>query len=68
MNANEILESFTADYTGIIHHAMRADGQWFTRSRFKDPRFGYRNSAWRKIMSAPEKVRSTGRAARLPKG
>jgi hypothetical protein len=66
--ANEILSSYTMDYTSQIEHAMRADGVWFTRSQYRCPRYGYKWTAWR-IASAPSGYTSqTGRSARLPKG
>lgn len=66
MQANVVYESFSADYTTPIHHAMRPDGQWFERARVRDPRYGWRNTAWRPSL-APDHGRDTGRSARLPK-
>lgn len=65
--ANRVYESMTADCTSLIHHAMRADGVWFTRYQGRDPRFGYKWSAWRRSVE-PEYARTTERKARLPKG
>lgn len=62
-----ILETCTADYTARVHHARRADGQWYTRTQVRDPRYGYRWTAWRPTAVAPEHGRDTGRTARLPK-
>ena len=67
MSTTKILESFTGDYTGIIHHAQRADGQWFQRFQEKHPRFGYRWTAWSRTTSCPDTARNTERGARLPK-
>lgn len=65
---NEIHRTFTTDYTSEIHHAMRADGQWFMRYRVKDARFGYRNTAWTMTSMPPcERACATGRTARLPR-
>lgn len=61
-----VYESSTADFSCLVHHARRDDGQWFTRYQQRDPRFGYRWGSWRKA-SAPAYARETGRKARLPK-
>ncbi len=63
---NMILESYSMDYTTRIHHAVRADGQWFTRMQERHPQYGYRWTAWRATSVAGE-GHSTGRKARLPK-
>ncbi len=71
MNAtpNKIYETFSSDYTTPIHHAMRADGQWFTRMQVRDMRFGRKLTAWRKTAVAPDRLRElySGATARLPK-
>lgn len=64
---NQILRSFTADYSSEVHHALRADGQWFTRMQVKDVRYGYKLTAWRPTSIAPDHSAPTGRTARLPK-
>jgi hypothetical protein len=62
-----VFESFTMDYTSSIEHAQRADGQWFTRSQYRDPRYGYKWTAWRKTTFLPERARPNGkRNVRLP--
>lgn len=66
-SAPRILESFTGDYTGIIHHAQRADGAWFQRFQERHPRFGYRFGAWKRTSCGPDYGRDTGSTARLPK-
>lgn len=62
-----VLETFTADYTTVVHHARRADGQWFTRCQERGP-WGPRYTVWRKVAYGPERGRETGRTARLPAG
>lgn len=60
-----VLESFTADYTTIVHYAKRSDGQWFVRRQERSI-YGRRWTAWRETSSGPEHGRQTGRKARLP--
>lgn len=60
-----ILESFTSDYTTIVHHAQRSDGQWFVRYQERSI-YGYRWTAWRTTGGSPDNGRDTGRKARLP--
>lgn len=64
--ANKVYEKCSADYTSLMHYAMREDGQWFTRIQIRNA-FGRTWSAWRVSME-PEWARDTGRKARLPKG
>ena len=45
----KILTSYTGDYTGQVEHAQRADGQWFRRSQYRDPRYGYQWKAWSEV-------------------
>lgn len=68
MNAtpNTVYETCSSDYTTLINHAMRADGQWFIRYQQRHPRFGYRWQAWRETAMTPDRLRDTGRKARLP--
>ena len=63
-----IYQSFSMDFTSTIEHAKRDDGQWFTRSQYRDPRYGYKWSAWRKTTFLPERARPHAeRKIRLPK-
>jgi hypothetical protein len=64
-----IHESFSADYTVINQWAKRADGQWFTRSQYKDPRYGYKWGRWRETTerSLPLRLTPTRVTARLPR-
>lgn len=71
MPANEVFESYTMDYTAKVHFAVRADGQWYKRVQVRDPRYGYRFTAWRACttpdLSADGRpMIRTGRKARLP--
>ena len=66
--ATMIVETFSMDYTSAIHFAQRPDGQWFTRSQYRDARYGYKWTAWRPVPYGPDKGRATGQVARLPKG
>lgn len=63
-----IHESFSADYTAITQWAQRADGQWFTRSQYRDPRYGYKWGRWRETTdrSLPLRMTATRVTARLP--
>lgn len=61
-----IYESSTADFTARVHHAMRPDGVWFVRTQYRDPLYGYKWGKWRRG-AAPDRLRATGRKARLPK-
>ncbi len=64
---NTIYASYTMDFTAQVHHAMRADGQWFVRCQDRTS-WGYRWSAWRKTSpQSPNVYQGTGRKARLPK-
>lgn len=63
-----IHQSYSMDYTAQIHYAKRADGQWFTRCQFRDPRYGYKWGAWRACSAGmAEGSTPTERKARLPK-
>lgn len=66
--ANNIYENYSMDFSFIIHHAMREDGQWFRRVQYKDARYGYKWSKWREC-SAPAMsgIMNAYRKARLPK-
>jgi hypothetical protein len=67
--ANEILRSYSMDFTMQVEHAQRGDGQWFRRCQYRDTRYGYKWSAWQPVANGPSGHSSqTGRAARLPKG
>ena len=61
-----IYRGYTADFTGQIEYAVNADGVWFNRHQYRDPRYGYKWGAWRRGFS-PDRLNSTGRKARLPK-
>ncbi len=45
--AVQSFEGYTMDYTGQIQYAISDSGKTFTRSQFRDPRYGYKWSAWR---------------------
>jgi hypothetical protein len=64
----KVYETYSADFTSRIQYAQRDDGQWFTRSQYRDPRYGYKWSKWQATAVAP---RNTGagqeRRVRLPK-
>lgn len=64
-----IHESYSADYTAINQWAKRADGQWFARSQYKDPRYGYKWGRWRETTerSLPLRMSPTRIYARLPR-
>jgi hypothetical protein len=64
---SKIYSSFSMDFTFEIHHARRADGQWFSRHHEKAGGYGWRWTAWRKS-SEPDFTRSrlTQNTARLP--
>jgi hypothetical protein len=61
-------ETYTADYTSIILHAMRPDGQWFRRMKSRGP-WGYQWSRWTKesVFDSSAKCPHM-RSIRLPKG
>lgn len=62
-----ILETCSADYTMLVHHARRSDGQWFVRYQQRGP-WGYAWTAWRPSVEPDmSRARQTGRRARLPK-
>jgi len=66
----KVLTSYTGDYTGRIEHAQRADGQWFKRSRYQDPRYGYKWQSWSEVAapySASGNFGETMARIRLPK-
>jgi hypothetical protein len=66
----KILTSYTGDYTGRIEHAQRTDGQWFTRSQYQDPCYGYKWSAWKETAapySSSGRFGETMARIRLPK-
>lgn len=65
----KVYETFSMDFTSRIEHAQRADGIWFERSQYRDPRYGYKWTAWRKSYSFdPGTRRGEERRVRLPKG
>ena len=64
----KVFRSYSMDYSSQIEHAQRADGQWFTRSQYRDPRYGYKWTAWRETTFLPERASPDGeRRLRLPK-
>ena len=63
---SEILGSYSADYTSQVEHARNAAGQWFRRSQYRDPRYGYKWTRWALSPAPPETAMPTGRKARLP--
>lgn len=65
---NQILRSYSMDFTMQIEHAQRADGTWFRRCQYRDARYGYKWSPWRAVPNSPTgHVSETGRSARLPR-
>ena len=63
-----IYRTFSMDYTSESEHAQRADGQWFKRYQYRDPRYGYKWSAWQKSPFLPERASVKGdRKIRLPR-
>ena len=63
-----VYSDFSMDYTSESEYAQRADGQWFSRYQFRDPRYGYKWSAWRMTSFKPERARKKGDyKIRLPK-
>ncbi len=42
-----IYEGHSMDFTSKIEYAVRADGAWFQRWQYRDPRYGYKWSTWR---------------------
>lgn len=62
-----IFESYTMDFTAVIHHAQRADGIWFKRIQQKT-NYGYGFTAWRRLdYQVTEPGFHKGSFARLPK-
>lgn len=51
-------ETYSMDYTTIVSWAQRVDGQWFSRRRVKDARFGYKNTAWRAEKNGPDRFQA----------
>lgn len=63
-----IFETYSMDYTSRREHAQRADGVWFSRSQYRDPRYGYKWSRWERTGFLPERATRMGeRKIRLPK-
>jgi hypothetical protein len=63
-----IYRTFSMDYTSESEYAQRADGQWYSRYQYRDPRYGYKWSAWRKASFLPERAtRKDDKRVRLPR-
>lgn len=62
-----VIRTFSMDFTSQREHAQREDGQWFTRSQYRDPRYGYKWSAWKPTSAAPANGHPEDRKVRLPK-
>lgn len=62
-----VFETYSMDYTSIQHRAQNKAGKWFTRSQYRDPRYGYKWTAW-KPLGYEWKPDRTGRemSVRLP--
>lgn len=66
----KVYESYSMDYTSRIEHAQRVDGIWFKRSQYRDPRYGYKWTSWRKTSVGPHSdlvEQGYDRKVRLPK-
>ncbi len=48
MATTPVFESYSADFTSRIETAQRADGVWFSRYQYRDQRYGYKWSPWRR--------------------
>lgn len=68
MYANQIYTSYTADYTARVEFAINKQGQLFTRTQYRDARFGYKWQPWRPVPAAalPSHVSPSPRKCRLP--
>ena len=68
-NLVPVFESLSMDFTTSINWAQRADGQWFRRYQTRDPRYGYRWTAWQPVANVvlPENMGQTRKMARLPR-
>jgi hypothetical protein len=62
-----VVTTYSMDFTSQIQHARRSDGQWFRRTQYRDPRYGYKWGPW-KASAAPEKQWGDMRSVHLPKG
>lgn len=63
-----VYRDFSMDFTSEREYAQRADGTWFSRYQYRDPRYGYKWSAWRKAGLLPERATLKGeRRVRLPR-
>lgn len=64
----KVYRDFSMDYRSEREYAQRADGQWFSRYLYRDPRYGYKWSAWARAALLPSKATCKGeRNVRLPK-
>lgn len=64
----KVYTTYSMDYSSQRHHAQNKDGVWFTRSQYRDPRFGYKWTPWKKTNVAPRDMYSSQlMRVRLPK-
>jgi len=49
----KIFITYSMDFTSQRQHAQNADGVWFSRSQYRDPRYGYKWGKWTRSFSAP---------------
>lgn len=71
-NTTSVYETYSMDYTSRTEWARRADGQWFRRGQYRDPRYGYKWSAWTAVAANVAEMnvadrRPDQRRVRLPK-
>lgn len=50
--AVQTFTGYTMDYTSQIQYAVSETGKVFTRSQYRDPRYGYKWAAWRETVKA----------------
>ena len=52
--AVESFDGYTMDFTGRIQYALSETGKVFSRSQYRDPRYGYKWAKWHE--TAPSAV------------
>lgn len=62
-----VYEAYTMDYTGRVQLAANKSGQWFRRSQYRDPRYGYKWGRWTRTGEQNPTGRGEMRRVRLPK-
>lgn len=66
----KVYETYSMDFSSCKENVQREDGQWFQRYQYRDPRYGYKWSPWKKTvdMNAKEMVFKGEFNRRIPKG